>query len=412
MVQRKLPGLVYGDNDQSFLTMGLAWSNKNPIDTELSRSEGRYITILQVKDYVRLSLRLSGVDIFEPVPDFVTADIRTGKSILVLDLCNEGPAFDKEIFDHLHESLVRRKIPRHCVIFVNQNRLLGVDYSKIYGSGGITFVFFDYFVKLLLMRLAGSSIFDSRYKTEVEEYEPGIDSDPKLLLSMNATPRWHRILIFRWLTIHGLVDDSLVSFHGANLLNPKSSEIDLSTIPPQIPRAFAPYISNLEAWMPEKPIRFDAEERKGNDLADSLETWAYRKTYFSLVTESDFFERTERLTEKAIKAAGLGHPFIIVGAPRSLSALSELGFELFSDVIDPSYDRDHDPVSRLNDIFGLILKLRDDIRRDAGQWLSSTREQARFNHLHGKGPVQKRFERLIEDPLIARMERFVEVGRF
>jgi hypothetical protein len=286
------------------------------------------------------------------------------------------------------------------------------DYSRVYGPNGIKFAHFDYFVKLLLMRLAGSGMFGQASRQEVEEYQPGYEDDAKLLLSMNATPRWHRIIIYRWLCTHGFAEKSLISFHGANVFNPKSSSIDLASIPKEIPTSFAPYISGLEAWMPKEPIRFDADVRKGNDLADSLETWAYRKTYCSLVTESDFFERTERLTEKAIKAAGLGHPFIIAGAPRSLSMLSELGFELFSNVIDPSYDRDEDPVTRMNAIFELLLKLRTDLTFDRARWVSATREQASFNHRHGKGPVLERFRNIVERPIISRMERFVETGDF
>ena len=412
MHELSLPCRIFGDNGQTFLNMGLAWSGNNPFTDMDHEYPARYITIIQVKDYIRLSRAAAGVDILSVLDEKTLDDLRQHRVLLVLDLCNEGPSFSKAIFDELHANLGALQIARQSVVFVNQNRLMGSDYSRAYGPDGIKFAYFDYFVKLLLMRLSGSDMFGEASRTEVESYSPGFDDDAKILLSMNATPRWHRIIIYRWLCKNGFADKSLLSFHGANIFNPKGSSVDFSSMPPQVPLAFASYISGLETWMPKEPVRFDTDIRKGNELADSLETWAYRKTYCSLVTESDFFERTERLTEKAIKAAGLGHPFILVGAPRSLSALSELGFEVFSNVIDPSYDRDEDPVSRMNTIFDLVLRLQNDLAEDRHRWIAATREQSHANHLNGKGPAQERFRKLVETPIIHRMRRFIETGEF
>ena len=55
------------------------------------------------------------------------AALRQGEALLLLYLSNEGPTFDRPIFDGLHANLDRLGIPRERVIFVSQNRLLRHD---------------------------------------------------------------------------------------------------------------------------------------------------------------------------------------------------------------------------------------------------------------------------------------------
>ena len=83
-----------------------------------------------------------------------------------------------------------------------------------------------------------------------------------------------------------------------------------------------------------------------------------KKTYFSLVTESFFFEphwckdkSLFDISEKTYKAI-LTQPFIIMARPGILKYLREKGFNTFDDVFDNSYDEEENDWER----FQLIMK--------------------------------------------------------
>lgn len=408
----KLPCIVIGDGGQSFLSTGLIWSRPDLIELlPEAPSEGRYLVIVQVRDYLRLHAAHNTGNFFAQIPENVVQDCIGHRCMIVLDLSNEGPAFSKEVFDSLHQQIVAVGIKRnHCVV-VSQNTWMERDYNYTYGRDGIQFAIFDFFVKLIICSLdenVGKLFGDT---TEIEGHEAIYDDGAKDFLCFNATPRWNRILMYRFLVKRGYAERGLISFHGANLSNPKIDSLDLSQIPPAIPTHFPDLLDGLESWMPVTPIRFDDSPKRGNELAQSLEAWAYRGSLYSIVTETDFFEvNIERITEKALKAVGLGHPFLIAGMPRSVAWLAELGFETFSGTIDHSYDREVDPSNRLRALFMEIDRQQSVINTARERWIAETRETAAHNLRHARNGVLSRYQRLREDPFILRLRRFLATG--
>lgn len=67
----------------------------------------------------------------------------------------------------------------------------------------------------------------------------------------------------------------------------------------------------------------------------------------NLVIET-YFEATHTVafSEKAFRAIQLPRPFMIYGNPGSIGALRDVGFDVFDDVIDHSYDNELDPIKR------------------------------------------------------------------
>lgn len=409
---RKLPCIVVGEGGQSFLSTGLNWSRPGLIECLVEPpTEGRYLAIVQVRDYLRLHASHNGGDFFSEVPADVVQDCIDRRCLMILDLSNEGPAFNKVIFDSLHQQIAARGIRRDQCVLVNQNSWMEQDYKDIYGTGGLQFALFDFFVKLIICTLdekVGKIMGDT---TELDNHQATCEHADKDFLCLNATPRWSRILMYRYLVKSGYSNRGLISFHGANIINPKAPSLDLSQIPPAIPQNFPELLSGLETWMPTTPVRFDSNLKRGNELAQTLEAWAYRSTLYSIVTETDFFEvDIERITEKALKAAGLGHPFIIAGAPRSVSWLAELGFETFSGTIDHAYDREADPSKRLRAIFLEIERQQHILSRERERWIWETRECATYNLRHARTGLLSRYERLRENPFITFLERFLDIG--
>ena len=76
----------------------------------------------------------------------------------------------------------------------------------------------------------------------------------------------------------------------------------------------------------------------------------YRDTYFSVVSETNFFYAEEPalfLTEKIFKPIAHKHPFIVISRPKTLSLLRDLGYKTFENIIDESYDNETDDVTRM-----------------------------------------------------------------
>ena len=73
----------------------------------------------------------------------------------------------------------------------------------------------------------------------------------------------------------------------------------------------------------------------------------YRSSFVELVTETTFAEPAIHLTEKTLHAF-LGYNFpIVLGSVGTVEFLRNLGFDMFDDVVDHTYDTDPDPVGRV-----------------------------------------------------------------
>ena len=90
-----------------------------------------------------------------------------------------------------------------------------------------------------------------------------------------------------------------------------------------------------------------------------------KKTYFTLVTESFFFEphwcvdkSLFDISEKTYKAV-LTQPFIIMGRPYLLKYLRDKGFDTFDDVFDNSYDEIENDWDRFQTIMKEIKRICD-----------------------------------------------------
>jgi hypothetical protein len=83
----------------------------------------------------------------------------------------------------------------------------------------------------------------------------------------------------------------------------------------------------------------------------------YNKSYFSIITETEFQDDVWFLSEKTIKPIMHYHPFIVVGSPYTLKELKSYGFKTFSDFWDESYDEMESSNDRIIAIFKLCKEL-------------------------------------------------------
>ena len=123
-------------------------------------------------------------------------------------------------------------------------------------------------------------------------------------------------------------------------------------------------------YLKKLPILFDKTSKQLNKeigtinpmLVDEDYILNLKKSYFSLVTESDispFFKNNPyKITEKTYKAISF-HPFIIVGGCGILKYLRSLGFKTFPEMFDESYDDIEDDYERIDFIHKEVKKLCD-----------------------------------------------------
>jgi hypothetical protein len=66
----------------------------------------------------------------------------------------------------------------------------------------------------------------------------------------------------------------------------------------------------------------------------------YDDTYFSIVAETRIDSEYFFISEKTYKPLAFYHPFVLVGAPRTLAHLKTNGFETYENLFDESYDNE------------------------------------------------------------------------
>ena len=379
---------------------GAVTESHSPADAE------RYILVVSVCDYYRIGVDGRGPEaLLGDLSDSQLLDLRGGRAHLILDFCNEGPSFYRPLFDAFLRQLQHLNIPRTHVTLISQNRRLASDYAEAYGSGGLSFRSIDYFPSTVV------ALFDAAIgNADFGSYAPMSGSEDKIFTSLNAAPRWHRILVFLWLKRNGWLPNGLVSFHGIGDANPKFNEIDVQHPPAELVDAFPDLLRDFVDDLPRTPLRFDGSTMVGNELATSIVVEAFERSLLSIVAESDFFVTAVRVTEKTFKTAAMGHPFIVVGRPDSVAFMRRLGFRTFDQLIDHSYDAMEDDVERMHACLRAIEACLRSIAADSAAWTAVAREDALFNARHARGGLRAQMDELVVSPLLAELAAFIQNG--
>lgn len=114
-------------------------------------------------------------------------------------------------------------------------------------------------------------------------------------------------------------------------------------------------------------------KKKTIDFDDISNVWGfgfenkqnYLNTYFSVITETIFYEDGHYISEKSFKGIAHMHPFVILGKPGILKYLKSVGFQTFSDFWDERYDEIQDNSERMEVCYSLIKSL---IEKSNEEW--------------------------------------------
>lgn len=100
----------------------------------------------------------------------------------------------------------------------------------------------------------------------------------------------------------------------------------------------------------------------------------YFNSYFTIVTETYFFESYYYISEKTFKPIAHMHPFIILGRPGIIDYLKKFGFKTFHPFIDESYDMEEDDLKRLRMIQIEIDKFANKTKEEKDDFLNNVKD--------------------------------------
>jgi Txe/YoeB family toxin of Txe-Axe toxin-antitoxin module len=169
----------------------------------------------------------------------------------------------------------------------------------------------------------------------LDPYE--INPNPsKHFVSMNGRGHPHRLMFLDYMNKEKLFDYGYVSFH--NFEN-------------------KPYDSYTFKWWSPEILKFDEEHEPGPDgMIDILRPpQQFKDSVFSVICEST--TEVQFITEKTYIPIYHRRPFVIYGHPLANAYMKSLGFEIFDDLIDYSFDEIDDDELRCDMFMQQIKKL-------------------------------------------------------
>jgi GDP-L-fucose synthase len=179
-----------------------------------------------------------------------------------------------------------------------------------------------------------------------------------LTYNKNVT-RIHRLKFMLWLVKNNLIDECLYSLLIKNNKSDYSIFTFLSNIEYIELKGLWGYFDKLEE-LGLKTLDWDyANEHDNSIYSDVMNTTKshYSKTLFNIVTETTCSDSSCSLTEKSFKPLANCHPFIIIGDRFVHNKLKELGFELYDDLIDYSFDMIYDSTKRFDAVLKEIKRI-------------------------------------------------------
>jgi hypothetical protein len=154
-----------------------------------------------------------------------------------------------------------------------------------------------------------------------------------------------------------------------------------------------------------KKLASDIEESDTNWQRHFDPAW-YDSTHFSVVVESSMQAPTF-VTEKTYKPLAYYHPFVVFGAPGTLSHVRNQGFETFEHIIDESYDKKPLESLRFTQVCDIIFDLVNQLEKNSMLFQDPLTQQ-KLQHNHNTFFNRRLVEKLFCDDILTQILNFIE----
>ena len=319
------------------------------------------------------------------VPEDILENIKTLKNYFLV-INNAHEAFHSVVEPIYQNLVVNEGIPPNKIILISES----ADIHNVVKDYAEKNKFECIRVEWIMMFKAGvkaqryhqiKNNKDSNFQTlEDKEY-------PKKYLNFNRRWRLHRPALIALLAANDLLDDGYVSLGQSDC----GTTWDYSfnwikhrfEIDPVMSRLIS---SNKNKILNLPPLYLDDEDLMNNkaDLSTSTDFY-YSNSLLSLVSETNFFPEFETgrfLSEKTWKPVAYKHPFIMVGVPRTMELLRELGYKTFHPYIDETYDTENDPIRRLRLIVEEVKRIVNFNKVEMLDFMNNLRPIVEHNYKH------------------------------
>lgn len=219
----------------------------------------------------------------------------------------------------------------------------------------------------------------STYPTLVPVLDKNFNTDTTFI-SLNRNPRVHRLVLLGYLFGAGYNQHGIISYLGQqiaeteqdNLLDLMPWRFDMerhSEVREQILSGYKQIYNNKSLALDDYKIYQTVNNNVAN-FDQSLRA-KYQNSFVEIVTESSFSAPAYLITEKFLNSVyGCNFPILLSGAG-AVAHLREMGFDMFDDIVDHSYDLIVNPFDRIISAVELNKQLLMDLDYVKQLWKSN-----------------------------------------
>lgn len=216
-------------------------------------------------------------------------------------------------------------------------------------------------------------------QAEYKDLNPIIDKNfdsGHTFLSLNRNNRAQRLILLSMLHGMNIQEHGLIScMFREELTDPfvdthwQFSEEQLS-VQELVRSGFFKLMSSNSLLSDDKDIYGSATNDNVTNFKTKLAEY-YQNTFVEIITETSYTETAYLLTEKTLNSIyGCNFPILLCGCG-SVALLREIGFDMFDDIIDHSYDIIENPVDRMHCAISDNLSLLTDNTTTKQLWIEN-----------------------------------------
>lgn len=301
-------------------------------------------------------------NLFDIVPPTVIDDVRSNKAIILIDNLNEGFS-DPRLWSFWQKSCIQYNLPHKNIIYLTSNLLETELYNQWCDANNenarINIIAFPH--------LGYEQVRCFRFTYRAPTWEDHVlakenTKNIKVYNCLNRVNRQHRAYFLLRLLQDNLETNGLISHDRMD----KDGWVH-------------PGIQNSTLRKSQALLPLVADDRDfNNNKAMHINVDVYLSSLLSVITETSAYDKDNVLfiSEKIWKPIFAMNPFMVLGNKGTLSALKSLGFEVFDQWLDQSYDYDPFYV-RVDKLITNLQQLCQ--REDKIRWFLQMREVLEYN---------------------------------